>query len=593
MTPIRPTSTTPKGRSFRACGLDREGGVAVTVAVMTAVLVGVLAIAIDLGRAWNLSTELDNAADAYAIAGATQLDGSDDACTRAIEAAVAAGNTSDLANTETFASSPSGSEVYLDPTPDWWLDDGNIRFLTDLAKDADGNLINYVTDSDPVVCGQTAEYIEVTIDDYRIDYSFAGILGAATEASPKGYAVAGTDILYCGVAPLMICELEDNFWENMVNDPTYYRGVGVWAKAGKPNETWGPGNAGFLDLGSGGVGPPAGPGLCNALGAVNPNEDDCFSLEGLETAPGNNTGARLCFNTRFDIYHGSLNSYRTDPNYQPAANTVKGRFKAGCDDPGWQDPGTQYNGPGTIPMPPPQDAGMMLPLDECAYPSGGGGCIPAGSQGRMGDGDWDLETYLEVNHAGMGYAAAMSEIMPTGPTGPNLGRLDKVTRYDVYRWELGFADMSVYGVGNTGMGGLIDEPNHRLVNNVPVPETPLPIPLGTGPTPPNPQTGPPNGPGEFGGPQCYTGPMGNVGNTIVKKDRRVVRVAVVDCTSGKNPPIKGKTSGITAEGFMYAFMLAPWKDDGTNHEIYMEIIGPAESQDIPRNEDKAIVQLYE
>ncbi len=60
--------------SLRAWGRARDGGIAVTVAVMSAVLVGILAMAIDLGRAYNLSTELDNAADAYALAGATQLD---------------------------------------------------------------------------------------------------------------------------------------------------------------------------------------------------------------------------------------------------------------------------------------------------------------------------------------------------------------------------------------------------------------------------------------------------------------------------------------------------------------------------------------
>ena len=76
-------------------GRLRDGGV--TVAVMSAVLVGVLAIAIDFGRAYNLNTELDNAADAYALAGATQLDQTPGACVRAMAAAVNA----NLASTET------------------------------------------------------------------------------------------------------------------------------------------------------------------------------------------------------------------------------------------------------------------------------------------------------------------------------------------------------------------------------------------------------------------------------------------------------------------------------------------------------------
>ncbi len=60
MRPFCPTSTTPLGTSLRAWGRARDGGVAVTVAVMSAVLVGLLAISIDLGRAYNrrISTAL-------------------------------------------------------------------------------------------------------------------------------------------------------------------------------------------------------------------------------------------------------------------------------------------------------------------------------------------------------------------------------------------------------------------------------------------------------------------------------------------------------------------------------------------------------
>ncbi len=60
MRPFCPTSTTPLGTSLRAWGRDRDGAVTVTVAVMSAVLVGLLAISIDLGRAYNrrISTAL-------------------------------------------------------------------------------------------------------------------------------------------------------------------------------------------------------------------------------------------------------------------------------------------------------------------------------------------------------------------------------------------------------------------------------------------------------------------------------------------------------------------------------------------------------
>ena len=41
-----------------------RGAVAVILAIMLAAIIGVMALAVDLGRAWNLQTELQNAADA-------------------------------------------------------------------------------------------------------------------------------------------------------------------------------------------------------------------------------------------------------------------------------------------------------------------------------------------------------------------------------------------------------------------------------------------------------------------------------------------------------------------------------------------------
>ena len=68
MTLPRTTDTGGIHNRLRAFGRRRDGGVAVTVAVSIAVLVGLAALSLDLGRAYNLSTELDNAADGYAVA---------------------------------------------------------------------------------------------------------------------------------------------------------------------------------------------------------------------------------------------------------------------------------------------------------------------------------------------------------------------------------------------------------------------------------------------------------------------------------------------------------------------------------------------
>ena len=122
-------------RGLSTFGRARGGGVAVTVGLSIAVLVGSAALALDLGRLYNAVTELDNAADAAALAAATQLDGNDTvpgACMRAIATAT---NTL-LENSETFASETGGPQVFIDDTA--WPGNTNIRFLSRLVKDADG-----------------------------------------------------------------------------------------------------------------------------------------------------------------------------------------------------------------------------------------------------------------------------------------------------------------------------------------------------------------------------------------------------------------------------------------------------------------------
>ncbi len=77
----------------RSLARDEGGAVAVMFALMLAALLGMLGLAMDLGKVWNLETELQHAADAGALAGVTQLDGTDGARVRAIQAVI-----SELAN---------------------------------------------------------------------------------------------------------------------------------------------------------------------------------------------------------------------------------------------------------------------------------------------------------------------------------------------------------------------------------------------------------------------------------------------------------------------------------------------------------------
>ena len=249
--------------SLRAFGHARDGSVAAVTAMTLVAIIGMAALAIDLGQAYNVSTEFNQAADAAALAGATQLDQSPGSCLRA----VAAASNPNLANKETFASNAGGPDIFIDPTPPAVRPDGkvgnaNIRFLSDLVKDANGILIDtYITVA--ADCDSTAEYIEVTVDrasndagdDYRVNFSLAPIVGV-TEAFPIGYAVAGLGKAYCDVVPMMMCEFENSppgglpaaplTYANLVANPEDYRGLGIYLKAGKANVQWGSGNFGFL-----------------------------------------------------------------------------------------------------------------------------------------------------------------------------------------------------------------------------------------------------------------------------------------------------------------------------------------------------------
>ena len=87
-----------------------DGAVAPIVGLALAALLGMGALAIDLGRAWNLGTELQNAADAAALACAGQLDR--DAGARARGILAATGGL--VQNEQTFAS--DGANVTIQNT---------------------------------------------------------------------------------------------------------------------------------------------------------------------------------------------------------------------------------------------------------------------------------------------------------------------------------------------------------------------------------------------------------------------------------------------------------------------------------------------
>src|SRR6516165_3312316 len=68
---------------FVDLGSDQNGGVLLYFTIMIPVIIGMIGLALEGGQYFHLNSELQQLADAAALAGAAELDGTSDAITRA------------------------------------------------------------------------------------------------------------------------------------------------------------------------------------------------------------------------------------------------------------------------------------------------------------------------------------------------------------------------------------------------------------------------------------------------------------------------------------------------------------------------------
>lgn len=378
---------------------ERDGSTAVIIAIGVSVLAGMWALSMDLGRAWNLDTELQNAADAAALACASQLDQKAGARTRARLAAMGGL----VQNTQTFASDGAGANVTIAA--------GDIKFLVDLTTRAEAT-----SDGD-------ANYCEVTAGPRTVDFSFAQLVLAQPSVSPEAVAVAELSSARCAIPPIFICNPE----EPNPFDAVARAGFGITLKSSTGGGL-AAGNFGLLAL-------PAQP---NALLSANQIRDawarvkpkvQCFA-KFVTTKPGQTTAIKQGLNMRFDIFFMGNHQVpagefpvKENKNYTPSMNSVKGLTKAGAQcsythPQGWNKTAQPYEGA------PPSDA-LGFPRDACAY--NGGSCDTYAGGTNLGDGIWDAVTYMDVNHPGSTLNDVPDLNGITEPTGKS--------RYEVYEWE--------------------------------------------------------------------------------------------------------------------------------------------------------------
>jgi hypothetical protein len=244
------------------------------VGFFSVLALGAGGVVLDIGRMTVLHTQMQNSADAGAMAGATQLDGRAGAQSRATRLASNAMSQTSLIS----------------------------RNSPNLSVQA----VNFYHQIDPVKIAATGDedskFIEIILNPKDIDLLFQPLLATASGATSRtlnAKSLATVRPFICQAPPLMICDPGEL---DSTKDLSLVSSIGrqVVLKAPPSGGTaWGPGNYGLLGLPDGSIGANA---IEGALAAVEPQE--CYGLN-IRTAPGVKTQkVENGINARFDLPGG-------------------------------------------------------------------------------------------------------------------------------------------------------------------------------------------------------------------------------------------------------------------------------------------------
>lgn len=375
-------------RARWAC--ERSGAVGVYVALAATVILGISGLAIDATRAMIVRSEAQAAADAAALAAASQLDGTPTSISRANTAVQNL-----VANRQRLASTGSGAVTI-----------SGVRFLTSLPASDDTPITGAFVTSDPLA----ARFVEVTTAPLIHQNTFLRAVGATAALNISTTAVAGARQEVCAAQPMMMCNPSEATTVGAPFDISQWRGRQV--RLLYQSDSWAPGNFGFLS--SGGNGANA---LRDAL-ASTAGANICYGPNAT-TEPGQNNGARTALNVRFDMYQNpGFQGQGNNPLFAPDVNVRKGMA--------WPTSGNgnvNCNGNPTV------TAAARMPLDLN---------LIADANARFGNGHWDCLTYWNTNFSGSGVARPSQCVADT--TG--------FTRYDMYNYEIGHNLVGVRGPNN-------------------------------------------------------------------------------------------------------------------------------------------------
>jgi len=338
------------GRLFGLCRTrattfvaDQSGAVLPIVTISLVVLIGIASLATDLSRLLDLQTQLQKAADAFALAGAAELDGAPDAITRAnkaIDTMMGSRNSSIFgAGAVTVASRTYHSEL---PANDATAMGGGGAAAAD------------------------ARFVEVVVAPVTVNtFLPATFFGAADNTMTTGAsAVAGFTQVICKKTPIYVCSDTGSF--DLTNE-SGMKGKEVVLIA-PPGGGFSPGNFGFLDIGCG----PSTTCLNQSLGKNNNGR--CVDVSTITTTPGQHAAAANYLNTRFGLYEASANS-ADKTEYSPDVNVRKGYLPGA----GGGACNNQAQGTATEALPLPDDSDITPAIKNGTNPYIGNGDVVWGN----------------------------------------------------------------------------------------------------------------------------------------------------------------------------------------------------------------------
>ncbi|MBL0916523.1 MAG: pilus assembly protein, partial [Sphingopyxis sp.] len=409
---------------------DQSGATAATFGLALFGLVAMGGLGFDYARMAGMDSELQNAADQAALAGASQLDGRNGACLRA-SAAV----TTLVTNMSLLANDGNGTAVTIAAEPNCDAT-GNIRFYQNKEK------------TTAATSNANARFVEVRIGARTANYAFTPLAGVVSE-SIDAAAYAGLGSAICKVPPVMFCNPLESTDPNFTVGNYVGKGIRLIANDGGG---YVPGNFGYLETNAGN-GAQA---TAQTLGR-DAIPGDCVSADGVTTKPGAQVSVLDALNTRFDIYDNGLNqacggtgslcsaslNSRKDVMHRGNANSCG--FSTGNGGNGWKIPANPYlPTSATVPLTAAAAAGlspMGFPRDMCPAISQTGSC----ANGRIGDGNWDFMAYFRTN------TASYSSVPSTGDMISWFGSATP-TRYAVYKYEMDNAATRLPAAGQTSGG---------------------------------------------------------------------------------------------------------------------------------------------